>query len=186
MSNHVSISGQNSSGADEQIRVIDNAAVVSDAANPQGIVRTRMIGVTTDAVPLVGTADRGVATFTAPGVKGLIIHSVTVISGTPPVAANTNYTVRYSIDAANDVADAVLLPATFPARSATDDLGQTGSFNLKPVMVTTAAGGAWLALVTLERPIYIDVTNPITRFSLAHNIGGSVILAFNLSAVEAV
>lgn len=175
-----------STGKLERQKSTSGAAHVSDVANPSGILRTRLVGVTTDAVPLEGTADRGVITYQSPGVTGIVINSVTVISGTPPVAANTNYTVRYAIDAASDDEDAILLPATFPSRSATADLGQIGSFNLKPVMVTTAAGGAWLALVTLEHPIYIDVTDPIRRLSFAHNIGGSVILAFNVSAVEEV
>ena len=187
MSNHVTISGVDTGSGDGSINVTNGAAKVSDAANPQGIVRTRWISVATDTLPVVATS--GVASFASPGVKGIVISAVRIVSGTPPInATTTNYTVRYSVDAANDAADAVLLPTTFPSSSATTNVGQIGAFNVTPVFIpdTEAAGDLRISQIILEKPVYIDVTDPITRLGLAHNIGGTVVLQFLISAVEEV
>src|SRR3990167_7369646 len=77
---------------------ISGAALVTDGI--QGVARNRFVSVTTNTLStLTGS---GCATFISPGVKGITIDSVRVVSGTLLLTANADYTVRYAIDAAND------------------------------------------------------------------------------------
>jgi len=111
MSNHVTISGVDTGSGDGSINVTNGAAKVSDAANPQGIARTRYVSVTGDTAPIVATS--GVLTYTAPGARGHVINSVRIVSGHAEllalvVAGTANLDVRVGIDNAND-ADALAL-----------------------------------------------------------------------------
>lgn len=121
----------------------------------------------------------GVAEYTDPGVSALKINSVKVVSGTLPVAANTDFTVRLAL-VANDAAAAVALPIATNASSPTRETGQVSSFNIKPVW-----NGTSFALV-IDKPIDIAVTGPISKLYLIHNIGTLLVLQFDISAVEAV
>ena len=151
-----------------------------------GVARNRFISATTGTLPTL--AGSGCATWVSPGVRGVVIDSVRVISGTLSLAANADLTVRYAVDAANDAAAAILLPATPNTSSATADVGQVGSFCLQALMVpdTEAAGDLRVVQLILPAPVYIDVSDPILRLDLIHNIGTTVVLQFGIRALEAV
>ena len=162
----------------------DGAAHVTDGIS--GVARNRYITVTTDTLPVLATS--GVATYTSPGVRGIKITGVRLVSGTVPLTGAINWVVRYAVDAANDAAAALLLPDTTPTSSATADIGQVGAFNVMPVYIpdTEAAGDLRVGAITLAAPVYIDVTDPITRLDFVHDIGGSVVLQLTIEALEAV
>lgn len=150
-----------------------------------GLQRGRLVSVTTDTLPVLATS--GVATWLSPGVTGLAITGVRLVSGTVPLTGAINWNIRYATDPANDAASAIALPTTVPSSSATLDIWQGGSFNVTPIYIpdTEAAGDLRVGGVILPYPIEIPVDNPIFRFDLAHNIGGSVVLQFTIQAVEA-
>ena len=163
---------------------ISGAALVTDGI--QGVARNRFISVTTNTLPTL--AGSGCATFISPGVKGITIDSVRVVSGTLLLTANADYTVRYAIDAANDAAAAILVPLAAPTSSATADAGQVRSFCLTPIFVpdTEAAGDLRVGQLILPAPVYIDVSDGILRLDFVHQIGTAVVLQFGISAVEEV
>ncbi len=165
---------------------ISGAALVT--TDVPGVARNRLISATTNTLPTL--AGSGCATYVSPGVRGIVINSVRVVSGTLLLTANADYTVRYAVDAANDAAAAILLPLTVNTSSATTDIGQVGSFCLTPVFV-----GDWndvgvadqrVGQLILPSPVYIDVSAGILRLDFVHQIGTALVLQFGISAVEAV
>jgi len=172
-----------------RIDVVNGAAVVSDTANPQGIVRTRYVSVTGDTAPIVATS--GVLTYTAPGARGHVINSVRIVSGHAAllalvVAGTANLDVRVGIDNASDAAALALLPDTYPSSSATTDHGQIEAFSLIPIIVSAVLDATRVVYLKLPaRKVYLDVTSPITRLDFVHELAG-VVLQFQVSAVEEV
>lgn len=148
-----------------------------------GIARNRFINVVHNTLPTA--AGTGTATFTTPGVVGIVVNSLYLVAGPVPLAT-TNWRVRYAVDSVSDAAAAVLLPVAEPGHSATADAGQVGSFNVTPVTIadTEAAGDLRIILLTLPKPVYIDVSNPIRRLDFVHNLGAGVTIQLGISSVE--
>jgi len=131
-------------------------------------------------------ANNGVVEWNAPGAKRIVVENVRVISGTLPVAANSDWTVRYSMDSPNDAADAILLPVTPNTSSPNTSIGQVGSFCLTPLLMGNAGGTAWAANLIMMPFTPPDVSAPIRRFGMIHNIGTGLVLQFCIRAEEEV
>lgn len=170
-------------GNPEDLLSSNGAAHVTDGVI--GIARNRWCNVVHNTLPVAATS--GVVTFTAPGVRGVSIDSIYLVAGPVPLTT-TNWRIRYSIDAVNDAADAILLPVTEPGHSATTDIGQVRSFNVTPILIpdTEAAGDLRVILLTLPQPVIISVSDPIMRLGFAHNLGVGVTIQLGISTVEAV
>lgn len=152
-----------------------------------GIARNRFVDVAHNTLPVLATS--GVASWASPGVRGVVVDSVLVTAGTIalPTTSVSNFRVRYAIDSPNDAYSALILPVAEPTSSATADVDQVGSFTLTPVFVpdTEAAGDLRAILLILPEPVYIDITDPITRLDFAHNLGAGVTIQLGIRAVEA-
>ena len=150
-----------------------------------GVMRTRQLSAATTGVAGTSTppteANAGFWNFGNP-VNSVVIKSVSYVSGTLPVASTDKFTVAYAIDPANEGAAAILLPTTIPAASATTERMQIGSFNLTPVW-----NGTNFALV-MDKSHEVDLGPGVTisKFAIVHYIGTSLVLAFDVSATEAV
>lgn len=144
-----------------------------------GIARNRNVQVNHDTAPtLAGT---GVASWTT-GVRGIVIYGVKVLAGTVPTAtANNNWAVRYAVDSPSDAYAAAVLPsATTPGAAV--DIGHVGEFNLVPVFVYHATTP--LTWLILPAPVFIDVSEGITRLDFRHNLGTGVNIELMIGSVE--
>lgn len=146
-----------------------------------GQSRNQIVSVSADTLPVLATS--GVAWWDSPGVKGIVISGVRVVSGTVPLT-NENWRVRYSINAPNDAVDGAWLPVVTPPAAAGVDIGPVGGFDVTPIVVPHTVDASRIMQIILPNPVEIPVSTPITRLGLAHNIGTDVVLEFIINAVE--
>ena len=179
VNNEVILMGYDSvTGQSSIIKTVSNrASIISGAA---GVSRTRFVTVAHATLPVVATS--GVIAF-ASRARDPIIQSLFLSAGVLPLTTN-NWTIRYSIDPANDAADALLLPVTFPSGSATAENMQIGSFNVMPIVYPNTLDANRLIQIVLPSTIKIPTTSGILRMGFAHNLGAGVSIVLGVSAVE--